>query len=556
MTRPVMHAVQSGGGSSCNQAASGPPPAYDGQPTFEDLFSVSPRPRSPLHHTPTAAAKLSAFEIVCLVGKGGFGKVLLVRHKAEPGSLYAMKVMNKSLLASRNAIRDAQAERNILAMLGHDECPFVVNLHVAFQTEKRVYLVMDFAGGGEIMFHLRQQAMLSEAHARFYAAELLVAIEFLHNKHILHRDIKPENVLLAEDGHLLLTDFGLAKDLSDCADPDAEQKHSWCGSEDYMAPEIIAREPHTGRPADWWAFGIFLFDCLCGHPPFSPLHEGGGKGPEKKTRKKLHDRILKCKYKMPAYLTPECHSLIRGLLTRDTNKRLVDPAAIRAHPWFRTIDWDAARAKQLTPPIIPPTGSPTACFSPTVTAMDYSAPHSPLALSSPALQTSNPFLDAQLTHTASAAIPTPNARSVAVAVDVIGGTSLEPSRAVPVGTVGPSDGLGFWEGFSFVAPGMEVHFELAPPLDAPTSNLPHASELTLENAQEPGISASTPLARAQGHAFSLVSPFVLQSASPLPSPCPSPTTGFSVPPTLDQLAAEMAEFSLDAEEAVKVVESQ
>jgi serine/threonine protein kinase len=491
-------------------------------PPFSTSHLASPVPPAA---SPAAASRLSAFEIVCLVGKGGFGRVLLVRHKAEPGSLYAMKVMHKSVLASRNAVRDAQAERDILAMLvsssGTDpaaSCPFIVKLHVAFQTEQRVYLVMDFAAGGEIMFHLRQQAMLSEDDARFYAAELLVALEFLHARRIIHRDLKPENVLISHDGHLLLTDFGLAKDLSDCDDPDAEQKHSWCGSEDYMAPEIIGRELHTGKPADWWAFGIFLFDCLVGHPPFSPLHEASSKTPEKKSRKRLHDRILKCKYKLPTYLTSSCHSIIRALLTRDPAKRLTDPAAIRAHPWFASINWDAARSKQLVPPIMPPAhGNPTACFSPSLTTCDHhSAPNSPLVLNFAAPD------------------PTPSMQvpgsSSSIPFDLLGA----PAIAAPVARNPPADGVGIWEGFSFVAPGMEAHFRSATPPSAFASA--SASPLPPFMLQYAPVAAQMPL-----------------ESSPVPTPCASPTA-FSAPPTMDQLAAEVAEFSLEAAEATRLVE--
>lgn len=516
-----------------------------------------------------AARRLDAFEIVCLVGKGGFGKVMLVRLKGgkaglgewEEGdaALYAMKVMKKDVLAERNALRDAQAERDILALLGGKlggaECPFIVRLHAAFQSPTRLYLVMDFAAGGEIMWHLRRQAMLSEEAARFYAAELLLALEFLHERRILHRDIKPENVLLAADGHLLLTDFGLAKDLGD--DPPGsdfeKRKHSWCGSEDYMAPEIIAREEHAGAPADWWAFGVFLYDCLVGHPPFSPLHEmplkGGKVAPEKKTRKKLHDRILKAKFKLPGYLTSQCHALIRALLTRDPDKRLTDPAAIRAHPWFKSVDWDAARAKQLVPPIIPPvagSGPPTACFSPSLTQTDHSAPHSPLALSS-------------------AAPPHPVSAAVSIPIPV-------PVGAAPV----PADGSGFWHGFSFVAPGMEVHFELAAPpsgdavLAAAAAAAPVALHSTAWGSPlapaSPGVgfgTRPTPLPPFALHASPSAASagagaaFDPQpSTPPLLTPCASPSlNGHGFPAVELQLAAEVAEFSLDAEEAVKVDEN-
>lgn len=514
------------------------------------VAQVAPHGATPASPRATAASRLSAFEIVCLVGKGGFGKVLLVRHRAEPDSLYAMKVMKKSVLASRNALRDAKVERDILAMLGHYECPFIVRLHAAFQTEKRLYLVMDFAAGGEIMFHLRQQAMLSEDQARFYAAELLVALEFLHSKRVLHRDIKPENVLLGQDGHLLLTDFGLAKDLSSFDKPDVEQKHSWCGSEDYMAPEIIAREPHTGKPADWWAFGVFLYDCLCGHPPFSPLHEKSGKAAETRNRKNLHKRILSCKFKLPSYLTSQCHSLLRGLLTRDPNKRLADPAAIRAHPWFASIDWELARSKRLKPAIIPAIGSSsTACFSPSLTAMDYSAPHSPIAL--PSGHSSLP-------------IPVPDANGNPPRLQH-GPQGVSPLASPTVGPATPAfDDADMWQGFSFVAPGMEVHFELARndrPLATAVSEFAQNSTLASSNSPRKGAiqpSKCSPIASSPTLPFPSLPAFAMHpvenfpARSPVVTPCASPVAEFAAAPSIDQLAVEMAEFSLDAKEAVRV----
>lgn len=432
-------------------------------------------------HSPTAGRRrLDAFDIVCLIGKGGFGKVFLVRHKAT-AQVYAMKVMEKELLIRRKAVRDAHAERNILAMVGESiDTNFIVKLHVAFQTSKRVYLVMDFASGGELMFHLRREAMLSEEATRFYAAELLIALESLHKMHICHRDIKPENVLLDGDGHLVLTDLGLAKELTGLGD----QTHSWCGSEDYMAPETLAREAHTGKPADYWAYGVFLYDCLCGEPPFSPLREKG-----KTTRKKLHERILKCKYRLPPYLSRECHSLIRGLMTRAPEKRLTDPDKIRAHPWFRKVDWDAVRERRLTPPIVPPQGSPTACFSPSITKVDCSIPHSPLGTYS--------------NGTDASAISIPGARPPSA-------RGATPSGSPQLSSSNPDS---MWQGFSFVAPGMEVHFELAPSCPKGGNAYPGSNNTKCTDSSS--------------------------------VPC---LTGMFA----DQLAAELAEFSVDAAEAVEI----
>lgn len=426
--------------------------------------------------------RLDAFHIVCLIGKGGFGQVFMVRHKAT-AAVYAMKIMDKEGLIQRKAVSDAHAERNILAMVGQTDAPFIVRLHAAFQTSRRVYLVMDFASGGELMFHLRREAMLSEDEARFYAAELLIALETLHNMGIVHRDIKPENILLDAGAHLLLTDFGLAKELIG----DAEMNHSWCGSDDYMAPEIIGRARHTGKPADYWAYGIFIFDCLCGHPPFSPSYERG-----KLSRKRLHDRILKQKIKFPTYLSRECLSLLRQLLNKNASKRLTDSEEIRAHPWFASINWDALRRKEIQPPILLDQSSPTACFSPTLTRtslrrVDLSAPHSPEAASA--------------------------SRSAPIAINSTTVTDRQVADAM-------------WQGFSFVAPGMEFHFELSS-----TIQLPTGPSLTIPSPLPPIIDPALEL--ELGAAF----------VPPSPSPLPDPT---------DWEDAVVAEFEAEAKKATEI----
>lgn len=423
-------------------------------------------PRSPPCPLTVGRRRLDAFHIMCLIGKGGFGKVFMVRHKCT-ARIYAMKVMDKSALIDRQAVRDAHAEKNVLALVGQKHAPFIVRLHVAFQTSRRVYLVMDFASGGELMFHLRREAMLSEDDARFYAAELLVALQHLHALDVVHRDIKPENVLLDGEGHLVLTDFGLAKEV--CAGQ--EQTHSWCGSDDYMAPEIIARTEHSGKPADYWAYGIFIFDCLNGSPPFSPLHEKG-----KLPRKKLHERILRQKPKLPKFFSRECHSLLRGLLTKDIGKRLTDALEIRKHAWFAGIDWEALERKEVAAPIVPSQSSPTACFSPSLTKTEHSAPSSPVSLGE-------------------------RARSQPIAV----GTAVEPDN--------------MWQGFSFVAPGMEVHFELAAPVER------------------------APISSPDGCGF--VSTFG----------SPGSPRADAIERWEEPLMAELEEFCVDAQEAVEIVEA-
>ena len=212
------------------------------------------------------------FDKSYFLGKGGFEKLFQLWHKSSM-CIYAMKAMEKDGRAKRKAVQDGHKERNILAyaMLGERNAPFIVRHHVAFRALKCVYLVMDVAICGELMFHLRQKAMLGEEAGIFYATELLIAIEAMHSMNICHKDIKPGNLLLDGEKHVILTDFGVAKEVNGSS----EEDHSWCGSEDYMALEALARKSHAEKPADYWAFGVCLYDCLYGEPLLSLLREKG-----------------------------------------------------------------------------------------------------------------------------------------------------------------------------------------------------------------------------------------------------------------------------------------
>lgn len=375
---------------------------------------------------------LDALDTVRLIGKGSYGNVFFVRHKVT-GVPFAMKVMNKVDLVQHHSMSDVHSEKDILTMLS-SQCKstanstFIVNLHCAFHTADRVHLVMDFVSGGEFTQHLAREYILSEDATRFYAAELLVALETLHNKNIAHRDIKPENLLLDADGHLVLTDFGLAKSVLGLGD----RKHSWCGSEDYMAPETLAREPHTGTSVDWWAFGIFIYDCLVGSPPFSRRRERGAS-----PSTKLHERIMKCKYRLPKYLSRECHSLIRGLLVRDPRKRLTDPLAVRSHPWFANVDWSKVRAKELTPPIAPVFDSPVP-----------------------------PRAESQRKEKRVVGAPEPKLRTMSVKI------------GSKISNVTEKGGDESWDEFTWVAEGAEAHFGQYPVLQ-PTEKISDSEQDTI-----------------------------------------------------------------------------
>uniref|UniRef100_A0A1D5Q6C8 non-specific serine/threonine protein kinase n=1 Tax=Macaca mulatta TaxID=9544 RepID=A0A1D5Q6C8_MACMU len=280
------------------------------------------------HHVKEGHEKAdpSQFELLKVLGQGSFGKVFLVKKISgtDARQLYAMKVLKKATLKVRDRVR-TKMERDILVEVNH---PFIVKLHYAFQTEGKLYLILDFLRGGDLFTRLSKEVMFTEEDVKFYLAELALALDHLHSLGIIYRDLKPENILLDEEGHIKLTDFGLSKESID----HEKKAYSFCGTVEYMAPEVVNRRGHT-QSADWWSFGVLMFEMLTGTLPF-----------QGKDRKETMTMILKAKLGMPQFLSPEAQSLLRMLFKRNPANRLgAGPDGveeIKRHSFFSTIDWN------------------------------------------------------------------------------------------------------------------------------------------------------------------------------------------------------------------------
>uniref|UniRef100_A0A8C7L1A8 Ribosomal protein S6 kinase n=1 Tax=Oncorhynchus kisutch TaxID=8019 RepID=A0A8C7L1A8_ONCKI len=284
------------------------------------------------------------FELRKVLGQGSFGKVFLVKKITGPdaGQLYAMKVLKKATLKVRDRVR-TKMERDILVEVNH---PFIVRLHYAFQTEGKLYLILDFLRGGDLFTRLSKEVMFTEEDVKFYLAELALALDHLHGLGIIYRDLKPENILLDEQGHIKLTDFGLSKESID----HENKAYSFCGTVEYMAPEVVNRRGHT-LSADWWSYGVLMFEMLTGTLPF-----------QGKDRKETMTMILKAKLGMPQSLSQEAQSLLRNLFKRNPGNRLgAGPDGveeIKRHFFFSTIDWNKLFRREIHPPFKPASGRP------------------------------------------------------------------------------------------------------------------------------------------------------------------------------------------------------
>ncbi|XP_029557217.1 ribosomal protein S6 kinase alpha-3 isoform X1 [Salmo trutta] len=298
------------------------------------------------HHVKEGSEKADPrqFELRKVLGQGSFGKVFLVKKITGPdaGQLYAMKVLKKATLKVRDRVR-TKMERDILVEVNH---PFIVRLHYAFQTEGKLYLILDFLRGGDLFTRLSKEVMFTEEDVKFYLAELALALDHLHGLGIIYRDLKPENILLDEQGHIKLTDFGLSKESID----HENKAYSFCGTVEYMAPEVVNRRGHT-LSADWWSYGVLMFEMLTGTLPF-----------QGKDRKETMTMILKAKLGMPQSLSQEAQSLLRNLFKRNPGNRLgAGPDGveeIKRHFFFSTIDWNKLFRREIHPPFKPASGRP------------------------------------------------------------------------------------------------------------------------------------------------------------------------------------------------------
>ncbi|KAK6101419.1 Uncharacterized protein BM_BM6597 [Brugia malayi] len=281
------------------------------------------------------------FQLLKVLGKGGYGKVFQVRkiNGKDEGRIFAMKVLKKAtIIRNQKDTAHTKAERNILEAV---KSPFICDLLYAFQTGGKLYLILEYLSGGELFMHLEREGLFMEDTAAFYLSEIVCSLEHLHRQGIIYRDLKPENILLDSRGHVKLTDFGLCKEAIE-----GDQKtHTFCGTIEYMAPEILMRVGHN-KAVDWWSLGALTYDMLTGGPPFTADN-----------RKKTIDKILKGRLTLPSFLSMEARDLIKRLLKRHVETRLgagpEDACEIKQHSFFRSFNWDLVYARQLEPPYKP-----------------------------------------------------------------------------------------------------------------------------------------------------------------------------------------------------------
>eukprot|EP00123_Amoebidium_parasiticum_P013653 comp22077_c0_seq1/m.32171 comp22077_c0_seq1/g.32171 ORF comp22077_c0_seq1/g.32171 comp22077_c0_seq1/m.32171 type:complete len:524 (-) comp22077_c0_seq1:916-2487(-) len=279
------------------------------------------------------------FELLKVVGKGSFGKVMQVRKK-DTGRIYAMKVLKKGHLIERDEVEHTKSERAILAK-NHTN-PFLVGLKFSFQTPDKIYLVLDYINGGELFAHLQNEGVFSLERSRFYAAQLVLAMGHLHENNIIYRDLKPENILVDYTGYIALTDFGLCKEDMGYG----QRTNTFCGTPEYMAPEVLKQRGY-GKAVDWWCIGVLLYEMLSGLPPFYDENTD-----------QMYQKILFSELSFPEDMDPVSRSIIGQLLEKDPEKRLGSSKngtdEIKAHPFFRPINWANLLAKRVVAPWRPP----------------------------------------------------------------------------------------------------------------------------------------------------------------------------------------------------------
>lgn len=277
------------------------------------------------------------FELLKILGKGAFGKVILAQKK-DTKKIYAIKVLVKKHIIDQDQLDHTKAEKMILTHVNH---PFLVGLDYAFQTDEKLYFVLQFMKGGELFQHLRRQKRFPEPQAKFYTACIVLGLGHLHNKNYIYRDLKLENLLLDEKGYAMLTDFGLAKFIKQ-----DEKALTFCGTPEYLSPEVILGKGHN-RPADWWSLGILIYEMIFGIPPFYTSNM------QAMYRRIIREEVV---FKPGVAISASGKDIILKLLEKKPEARfgtVADSLEVMSHPWFADIDFDNLTAKNLKTPYQP-----------------------------------------------------------------------------------------------------------------------------------------------------------------------------------------------------------
>jgi serine/threonine protein kinase/CRP-like cAMP-binding protein len=306
-------------------------------------YEKPPEERQPLGQAKENEAEicgLKEFTTIGILGRGAFGTVKLV---VDPGTKksYALKAIRKNQVVELGQQAHILNEKKVMIMLNNR---FLVNLKKTFKDEFKVYFLLEVCLGGELFTILRKMRSFDEPTAKFYAACVVEAFNYMHERDVIYRDLKPENLVLTDQGYIKVTDFGFAKIVPN-------KTFTLCGTPDYLAPEIVTGQGH-GKGVDWWTTGILIYEMLASFPPFfddEPMM--------------TYRKIIQGKFKFPRYLSPESKDLISKFLKSKPTKRLgiIKGGAelIRTHPWFKEFDWDSLRKGELKPPIRPKVKSPS-----------------------------------------------------------------------------------------------------------------------------------------------------------------------------------------------------
>uniref|UniRef100_A0A8C6NXF5 protein kinase C n=1 Tax=Nothobranchius furzeri TaxID=105023 RepID=A0A8C6NXF5_NOTFU len=282
---------------------------------------------------------LKDFKCVAVLGRGHFGKVLLAEYKST-GEMFAIKALKKGDIVARDEVDSLMCEKKIFETVNSVRHPFLVNLFACFQTQEHVCFVMEYAAGGDLMMHIHAD-VFSEPRAVFYAACVVLGLQFLHNHMIVYRDLKLDNLLLDTEGYVKIADFGLCKEGMGYRD----RTSTFCGTPEFLAPEVLTETSYT-RAVDWWGLGVLIFEMLVGESPFPGDDE-----------EEVFDSIVNDEVRYPRFLSTEAISIMRRLLRRSPERRLGagerDAEEVKKHLFFRNIDWDGLLAKKVKPPFVP-----------------------------------------------------------------------------------------------------------------------------------------------------------------------------------------------------------